>query len=98
MQRLLVISYRISGQIIGPSSKAQGLLRLSKRGPIICYETSVTNYPYTVRNIEEERISQFQSNFVPFFSVGLKELKNVVMFQLYISSMVVTFVLAIQWS
>ena len=42
-------------------------------GPIVCSETLVTNYKSTMRNIPEERRSQYIACLSPTLSIILKE-------------------------
>jgi len=59
-QRVVVITYQVSRQPIGPIFKGQWSLPL-KMGPIGCPETSGRSYHYSFRNSPEEHTSDLQS-------------------------------------
>ena len=67
-QRVVLIPYRpfrtkYRSHIQGSSSP--------RWDPIVCHETSVMNYPYTLRNIPEERRSQVYGDIISIFIVVL---------------------------
>jgi hypothetical protein len=54
LQRVVVISFRPSGQPIGPNQSPWGSLMMEPKG---CHETSLINYNYSLRKNPEKRRS-----------------------------------------